>query len=60
MIFSLAWNTIFTDYWKVLGLNFLEIGLSDLQKVQTKNFSVISKYHFSINFLAQKKTLYPI
>ena len=60
MIFSLAWNTIFTDYWKVLGLNFLEIGLSDLQKVQTKNFSVISKYRFSINFLAQKKTLYPI
>ena len=25
MIFSVAWNTMFTDYWKVLILNFPEI-----------------------------------
>ena len=29
-------------------------------KVQKKNFSVISKYHLSINFLAQKETVFPI
>ena len=26
MIFSLAWNTMFTDYWKALVLNFPEMG----------------------------------
>ena len=34
-------------------------GISYLQKVQNKNFSVIGKYHLPINFLAQKKTLFP-
>ena len=34
--------------------------ISYQQKVQNKNFSVISKYHLSINFLAQNKTVFPI
>ena len=34
--------------------------ISHLQKVQNKNFSVISKLHLSINFLAQNKTVFLI
>ena len=34
--------------------------ISHHQKVQNKNFSVISKYHLSINFLDEKKTVFPI
>ena len=34
--------------------------ISDHRKVQNKTFSVISKYHLSINFLAQEKTVFPI
>ena len=26
VIFSLAWNAMFSDYWKVIDLNFLEMG----------------------------------
>ena len=33
--------------------------ISHQRKVQNKNFSVISKYHLSINFLVQKKTVFP-
>ena len=32
----------------------------DRQKVQSKNFSVASKYHTSTNFLTQKRTVFPI
>ena len=28
MIFSLAWNVMFTDYWKVLVLNFSEMEIT--------------------------------
>ena len=35
-------------------------GVSHLQKVQNKNFSVINKYHILVNFLTQKKTIFPI
>ena len=34
--------------------------ISHQQKVQNKNFSVTSKYHLSINVLAQEKTVFPI
>ena len=34
--------------------------ISHLRKVPNKNFSVISKYHLSTNFLAQEKTEFPI
>ena len=34
--------------------------ISHNQKVQNKNFSVTSKYQLSINFLSQKKTVFPI
>ena len=34
--------------------------ISHHRKVQNKNFSVTSKYHLSINFLTQKKTVFPI
>ena len=30
------------------------------QKIQNKNFSVINKYHISINFLTRKKTIFSI
>ena len=34
--------------------------ISHHQKVQTRNFSVISKHHFSFYFSAQQKTVFPI
>ena len=34
--------------------------ISHHQKVQNKNFSITSKYHLSINFLTQKKTVISI
>ena len=34
--------------------------ISHHRKVQNKNFSIISKYYLSINFLALKKTVFPI
>ena len=34
--------------------------ISHHRKVQNKNFPVISKYHISVNFLAQEKTVFPI
>ena len=33
--------------------------ISHHQKLQNKNFSVIGKYHISINFLAQKRLYFP-
>ena len=33
---------------------------SNHRKVQSNKFSVISKYHLSINFLTQKKIVFPI
>ena len=54
-------NIIFTStFW-------LKKSIFHHQKVQSKNFlvaqnnnfSVISKYHLSINFLSQKKTYFP-
>ena len=35
-------------------------GISHLRKGQNKNFSIIDKYHISINFFAQKETVLPI
>ena len=34
--------------------------ISHLRTVQNMNFQAISKYHLYINFLAQKKTVFPI
>ena len=34
--------------------------ISHHRKVQNKNFSVARKHHLSINFLTQKKTVFPI
>ena len=47
-------NIIFpSTFW------FKKYPISHLQKVQSENFSVISNYHFSINFLAQKRPHFP-
>ena len=40
-IFYISWNTIFTDYWKVLVLNFLEIGntvFSSIKKLLERSY----------------------
>ena len=45
-------NIIFqSNFW-------LKNRISHLGKVQSKNFSVISKYHLSINFLVKKDRIY--
>ena len=47
MIFSLAWNTMFTDYWKVLVLNFL--GIRNTVFFWTKNWWKDDIYWFPKN-----------
>ena len=69
-----ARKTIFLRSWNIiesskrprkyhLSINFLTLKkdrISNHQKVQKKNFPVISKHHIFVNFLAQEKTVFPI
>ena len=68
-----ARKTIFPKFWSImersrrpskyhLSINFWlkKDRISHNQKVQNKNFLVISKYHLSINLLDQKKTVLTI
>ena len=64
-IFPRSWNIIESSKTPCkydLSINFLpkKDRISHHRIVQNKNFSVTSKYHVSINFLTQKRTVFPI